>query len=357
MKNKCVLISYKSPSLISEIKELVKASGYIIKEIYTQKRLSRTKFGIGSGKAQEIADYLEENPVDVIIIDEKLSVSQIYNLTKITRTKVIDREKLILEIFAKRALTTESKLQVKLAELKYDMPQIKEKVRLAKIGEQPGFYGLGQYEVEKMRLDLKKRIWHITKKLEDISVRRELHRVNRNKHKLYTITVAGYTSAGKTSLFNILTDEENITSKGLFTTLTTTTRASNLFSNKILISDTVGFIRRLPTYMIKAFKSTLDDLVYSNLIILVIDLMDSKNEIQSKYIECKTIMESLGISNDKIIIACNKIDKITKSEIKVKIDFLNNNTANMFLISAKTGFGVKGMISHITTYIDAIINN
>ena len=99
MKNKCILISYKNPSLISEIKELVKASDYIIKEIYTQKRLSRTKFGIGSGKAQEIADYLEGNPVDVIIIDEKLSVSQIYNLTKITRTKVVDREKLILEIF------------------------------------------------------------------------------------------------------------------------------------------------------------------------------------------------------------------------------------------------------------------
>ena len=97
MKNKCILISYKNPSLISEIKELVKASDYIIKEIYLRKHLSRSKFGIGSGKAQEIADYLKGNPVDAIIIDEKLSVSQIYNLTKITRTKVVDREKLILQ--------------------------------------------------------------------------------------------------------------------------------------------------------------------------------------------------------------------------------------------------------------------
>jgi GTPase len=212
-----------------------------------------------------------------------LKPSQQYNLAKVCKIDILDRERLILDIFELRASTAESGIQIKLAQLRYDMVRAREKVRLARAGEQPGFFGMGKYDADVYFLDIKKRSAILKKKLEREEKRRELFRIQRSRAGLPTISIAGYTSAGKTTLFNTLTGESKMEGKEVFTTLSTFTRAINLKNDKkLLISDTVGFISKLPAYMIDAFKSTLQDITYSDLVLLVVDISQSIEEIKKK---------------------------------------------------------------------------
>ncbi|MEM2873816.1 MAG: GTPase HflX, partial [Nitrososphaerales archaeon] len=268
---KAILVTYPDKFVIQEALGLAEAGGYEVAKLITQRYLSKAKYGIGSGKAEELKNMLKDLNADTILFDEKLKSVQIYNLAKLTGVEVINRERLILEIFNKRASSAEAKLQVQLAELRYEIPRAREKVRLAKIGEQPGFFGLGRYDVDDYYRMIKKRTAIITKKLKQVSKRRELYRFQRLRTNLPLISFAGYTGAGKTSLFNILVSERKDTDKGLFTTLTTTTRSLQLSESRVLVSDTVGFISRLPPYMIEAFKATLEELTHANLVLLVID--------------------------------------------------------------------------------------
>jgi GTP-binding protein HflX len=231
-----------------------------------------------------------------------------YNLASLCKVEIVDRERLILEIFERRASPAESRIQIKLAQLRYDLSRARDKVRLAKVGEQPGFFGLGKYEADVYFLDIRRHIVLLKKKLEKEETRRQLHRNQRARSGLPTVSLAGYTSAGKTTLFNVLTGETKITGQGLFTTLSTATRAIKLDGSKALINDTVGFVSKLPAYMIDAFKSTLDELRYANLILLVLDASEPIDEIGRKYASSVDVINEFEVPPTRIVYVLNKVD-------------------------------------------------
>src|SRR5438067_3521931 len=288
-----ILITYPSQGAVKEATSLADTAGYSIEIIVSQHHITRSRYGIGSGKAEEVKELVEQLKPQVIIFDEVLKPSQQYNLASLCKVEIIDIERLILEIFERRASTAESRFQIKLAQLRYDMVRAREKVRLAKTGEQPGFFGMGKYDADVYYLDIKKRAAVLKKKLQKEVVRRNLYRIQRSKAGLPTVSIAGYTAAGKTTLFNSLTGESKITGQGMFTTLSTFTRLVQANGTKLLISDTVGFISRLPAYMVDAFKSTLQELSYSAVVLLVLDISEPSEVIVKKLNSCTHVMYEL----------------------------------------------------------------
>jgi GTP-binding protein HflX len=338
MKETAILITYDREDDIKEAIALCDTAGYQIIKIIKQKFLNKSKYGLGEGKVEELKELVDSTKPHVIIFDEILKPSQNYNLASKLKTNILDREALILEIFERNATSAESKLQIKMAELRYEMSRAKEKVRLAKKGEQPGFMGIGKFEVDVYFNDIKNRMTSIKSKLVKAGKQRALHRQGRDRVGFKTISLAGYTSAGKTTLFNTLTGENREENPKLFTTLSTTTRKIRISEIDVLISDTVGFISNLPAYMIEAFKSTLEELTYTNTVILVIDISDPILELQKKLRSCMRALEELGVDYNKIIFALNKSDLITRDEILTKVETLGlKENKKCLSISATTG--------------------
>ena len=307
-----------------------------------QEFLSSPKFGLSGGKIDDLKNLVTKMRPDVIVFDEVMKPSQNYNLAAELKIQVLDRESLILEIFESRSTSTESKMQVKLAQLRYEMSRAREKVRLSKMGEQPGFMGIGKFEVDVYYNDIKNRMVSVRAKLQKAGKQRELHRQSRKRIGFKTISLAGYTSAGKTTLFNSITGEKNEEDHKLFTTLTTTVRKFKLDREWVLISDTVGFISKLPAYLIEAFKSTLEELTFTDIVIVVIDANEKNNELKKKFSSCyKTLME-LGVKRQNLLFAFNKTESMNDEKIleKVKqLDLLENK--NWIAISAKSGKNIE----------------
>lgn len=338
MKDSAILITYDRADDVKEALALCDTAGYQVIKIIKHKYLNKSKYGLGEGKVEELKEFVSSKKPDVIIFDEILKPSQNYNLASKLKTNILDREALILEIFERNATSAESKLQIKMAELRYEMSRAKEKVRLAKMGEQPGFMGIGKFEVDVYTNDIKNRMTNIKSKLVKAGKQRALHRQGRDRVGFKIISLAGYTSAGKTTLFNTLTGETREENPKLFTTLSTTTRKIKITENDVLISDTVGFISNLPAYMIEAFKSTLEELTYTNAVILVIDISDPTLELQKKFRSCMRVLEELGVDYNKIIFALNKSDLTSHDEILSKVDILGLKENKKWLyISAVTG--------------------
>ena len=338
----CILITYFDDDSVSEAEGLCEAAGCKILHLIKQEFLNSTKFGLGEGKIGDLKNLVTKMQPDVIVFDEILKPSQNYNLASELKIQVLDRESLILEIFESRATSTESKMQVKLAQLRYEMSRAREKVRLSKMGEQPGFLGIGKFEVDVYYNDIKSRMVSVRAKLQKAGKQRELHRQSREKNGFKTISLAGYTSAGKTTLFNSMTGEKNEEDHKLFTTLTTTVRKFKLDREWVLISDTVGFISKLPAYLIEAFKSTLEELTFTDIVIVVIDANEKNNELKKKFSSCyKTLME-LGVKRQNLLFAFNKTESMNDEEILEKIkqlDLLENK--NWIAISAKSGKNIE----------------
>jgi GTPase len=347
---KVILVTYPDEFTKNEAIGLVEAAGFRISEVLTQKKLNHQQYGIGTGKAEEIRDLAETEKTNMIIIDERLSSGQAHNLAKFCHQEVIDRERLILDIFNSRATTTEAKLQVKLAELKYEIPRAREAVRLSLKGEQAGFMGMGEYAVDIKFRALKRQMTLIQKKLEDARRRRQLFKTSRERLKLPFVSLAGYTSSGKTTLFNRLVSENKEESPNLFTTLTTTTRSFEpVTGKKVLLSDTVGFISRLPTYMVEAFKSTLEELTYADLILLILDSSEPTSNLQIKYQSCREVLDQLHINPVKILCVLNKIDLASKESVAEKATLVRDLPT--ISISAKTGEGTKKLRSKIVQIV------
>lgn len=226
-------------------------------------------------------------------------------------------------------------MQIQLATLQNELKHAKEKVRLAKMREQPGFMGLGSYEADVYKEAIKLQVQTILKKLKKIREKRILHRERRTELGFLAISLAGYTNAGKSSLFNALTEETVRVDKSLFTTLSTTTRMVEFSNRKFLLTDTVGFIDRLPLSLIEAFHSTLEETIYSDLIILVLDLSEPIETIEKKNNVCLETIDRLGASGIPTITALNKIDLISEAETKQKLKALEEKTQNPILLSAK----------------------
>jgi GTPase len=348
-----ILVTYPDEFVKNEAVGLVEAAGYSIARMYETKTLNRRQYGVGTGKAEEIKSDVENLKTEMIIIDERLSSSQAHNLAKFAHQEVIDRERLILDIFNSRATTTEAKLQVKLAELKYEIPRAREAVRISLKGEQAGFMGMGEYAVDVKFRALKKQMTLVSKKLEEARKRRDLYRLSRERSNMPFVSLAGYTSSGKTTLFNRLASETKEESGKLFTTLTTTTRGFEPIPGKaerVLLSDTVGFISRLPTYMVEAFKSTLEELSYADLILLVLDASDPIEVVEIKYSSCRqTLIDQLHIDPMRILLVLNKLDLAPRENVETIRQIVED--APSIGISAKTGEGLRKLRIKIFTLL------
>ena len=325
----------REESSLNELEKLAESAGYTVVARMEQTRTPDSRYQIGAGKVEELAALVKEKGAEKILFDNTLKSLQSYNLAKATGVEAIDRFQLILEIFTKRATTTEAKLQIQLATMRYELTHAKEKVRLTRKGELPGFMGLGAYEADVYSDAIKLQIQTIQKKLVRIREKRLLHRERREELGFCAISLAGYTSAGKTCLFNALTAETlRVGNKTLFTTLSTTTRMIELSGREFLLTDTVGFIDRLPLTLIEAFHSTLEETIYSDVIILVLDFSESLETILKKNRVCLDTINRIGASGIPVITALNKVDLLSEEEKTQKLDAINEKVRSPVLISA-----------------------
>ncbi len=332
---------HHEPNTLNELETLAEAAGYEVIEVIEQTRRVDPRFQIGRGKVKTLAQSAKEKRADKIIFDNIVKPVQAYNLAKATGVEIIDRFALILEIFANRASTTEAKLQIQLAKLRYELAHAKEKVRLARMEEQPGFMGLGAYEVEVYKRAIQRQVHTIRKKLYRIRRRRTLHRKQRQKLGFSAISLAGYTHAGKSTLFNTLSEEAQPTNSGLFTTLSTTTRVINLTGNQVLLTDTVGFIDHLPLTLIEAFQATLEETIFSDVILLTLDANEPIKEMQRKLIVSLDTLRTIGAQGIPLLIALNKIDLISERAIQQRLTRLENINARIVPISALRGDNIQ----------------
>lgn len=343
--------------MVEEAKSLVDSSGRAIAGAFTQRYLNHSRYGIGSGKAEEIREFVKDSKAEQIVVDEHLTSRQIYNLEKLTGVHVIDRERLILDIFYSRATSTEAKLQVELAEIEYEMPRVRENAKLTSGGERAGKGGMGEYVVDVRFRDLKRRMSFVKEKLENAQRKRELYRQQRIRTGMPLVSLVGYTSSGKTTLFNLLTGEHGQTSSSLFTTLSTTTRSLRIHNeHEVLLTDTVGFISRLPTYMIDAFKSTLEESLAADLILLLIDASEGIREIRIKYAACKSVLEELKADSSKVLVVLTKYDNLANPEETMKQIAEDLGISNPVAISSKSGYGIRKLgtlLSHHPYVVNA----
>lgn len=343
-----ILVTYPDAFAVEEARSLVDSSDRSIIETFSQKYLNHSQYGIGSGKAEEIKEFVRESKAEQIVVDEHLTSRQIYNLEKLTGVQVIDRERLILDIFYARATTTEAKLQIEMAEIQYEMPRVRENAKLASRGERAGKGGMGEYVVDVKFRDLKRRLSFIKEKLNDAHRKRELYHQQRIKTGMPVVSLVGYTSSGKTTLFNSLTGEDKQISNKLFTTLSTTTRLLKIHDRETLLTDTVGFISRLPTYMVDAFKSTLEESLAADLILLLIDASEDLEDIRIKHAACRQVLGELKVDKSKVLMVFTKCDQPNSEETIKKISE-DLGLSNPMVISTKTGYGItklKTLISH-----------
>ena len=346
---KAIIVTYPDEFAKREITELSKAAGYEVSQVVTQREIIKSEFGVGVGKAQELEGMVEETHSDTIIIDESVTSSQANKLAAKTHAQVIDRERLILNIFARRATTTEAKLQVQLAELHYALPRARDAVRYSLRGEQAGFMGMGEYAVDVKFRALRKQMAFIKEKLEKSRTVRDLHASERRKLGVPFVSLAGYTSSGKTTLFNRLTTESKEASPNLFTTLSTTTRMVTFprSRSRILLSDTVGFISRLPTYLVESFKSTLDELRYADLVLLMVDASESIDSIRTKFFSCRQTLSELEVDPGNILLVLNKMDLLPDGGgSNLEGDPLFSEF-DVVKISATEGHGLRQLRNHI----------
>lgn len=347
LREKATVVTYRDDFAIQEITELANAAGYKVEALVTQRQVVKSEFGVGVGKAQELRETMARNGSKVIIVDEHLSSSQANRLATTVHSEVIDREGLILRIFAKRAATTEAKLQVQLAELRYEMPRARDEVRFSSRGERAGFMGVGEMNVDIKFRGLKRRMVAIKKKLAKVQASRKVQRVERRKLDIPLVSMAGYTSSGKTTLFNELTSEAKEESPHLFTTLTTTTRTVAFAdpNRKVLLSDTVGFISRLPTYMVEAFKSTLEELAYADLVLLLVDASEGEANLRIKLESCRETLRQLNVDPKKMLLVLNKIDLLERADTS-RIEGLFAGF-DMTKVSSTRGDGIHKLKSRI----------
>lgn len=347
--DKATIVTYPDEFAKQEIAELARAAGYSVQAIITQRRVVKSEFGVGAGKAEELREIVRENGSKTLIVDETLTSAQAYKLATVTRVEIVDRDRLVLNIFAKRATTTEAKLQVQLAELSYEMPRARDAVRYSVDGERAGFMGLGETLVDAKFRTLRRRMAIIKEKLAKARSSRSLHRIERKKLGIPLVSLAGYTSSGKTTLFNRLASESREESPNLFTTLTTTTRAVS-FANprrRVLLSDTVGFVSRLPAYMVESFRSTLEELTYADLVLLMLDVSENEESVRIKLNSCRETLAELSVDPTKILLVLNKIDLIPEGGARQIEKSPLFSEFSPVKISALRGDGLTQLKNHI----------
>lgn len=322
---------------LAELEELAQTAGAVTVAKVVQKRPAfDAATVIGSGRAEEAAEFCKSNDVELVILDHELSPSQIRNLEKIFDLPVIDRTTLILDIFARRAVTAEGKLQVELAQLRYRLPRLSGLgTSLSRLGGGIGTRGPGESQLETDRRHIRRRVAALQEQLAELEKRRGLLRARRKKDGVTTVAIVGYTNVGKSTLLNALTDAGVLAEDKLFATLDPTSRALTLPDGRpVMLVDTVGLVRRLPHHLVEAFKSTLEEAANADLLWDVCDI--SSGEADEQIEVTKQLMNDLGVQDTPMLTVLNKCDRVTETPLP-----LNGMTA---LISAKTGFGLTELL-------------
>ena len=323
---------------LSELAELAKTAGAEVQAKVTQKREKPDAATyIGRGRLEEIKDFCRDNETDLLIFDTELTPSQQRNIEDITGIRVIDRTELILDIFAARARSGEGKLQVELAQLKYSLPRLGGKgTSLSRLGGGIGTRGPGETKLETDRRHIRRRIKSLEDDLEALSKRRRIARARREKDGTQTVAIVGYTNAGKSTLMNTLTQAGVLAEDKLFATLDPTARALTLpGGRRVMLIDTVGFIRRLPHGLVEAFKSTLEEAATATLILNVCDA--SSPECAEHLDVTNRLLDELGCSGKPIIAVFNKCDVapdigwLSAGLRSVKISALNGEGLDLLL--------------------------
>lgn len=300
---------------LAELAELVKTAGAVVAGTLIQKRESiHPGTYVGTGKVDEIAQLLAATGATGIVCDDELSPAQMKNLESILATKVMDRTLIILDIFAARATTSEGKIQVELAQLKYRLSRLSGLGKsMSRLGGGIGTRGPGEKKLEMDRRLINDRIAQLNRELKEVVKHRDITRAKREKNDVPVVAIVGYTNAGKSTLLNHLTDAEVLEEDKLFATLDPTTRVLELDGHQqILLTDTVGFIRKLPHHLIEAFKSTLEEAKYADYIFHVVDASNPQMDKQM-HIVYETL-DRLGVRNKKIVTLFNKMDQRTDDE-------------------------------------------
>ena len=300
---------------LAELAELVKTAGAVVVGTLIQKRETiHPGTYVGTGKVDEIAQLLAATGATGIVCDDELSPAQMKNLESILATKVMDRTLIILDIFAARATTSEGKIQVELAQLKYRLSRLSGLGKsMSRLGGGIGTRGPGEKKLEIDRRLINDRIAQLNRELKEVVKHRDITRAKREKNDVPVVAIVGYTNAGKSTLLNHLTDAEVLEEDKLFATLDPTTRVLELDGHQqILLTDTVGFIRKLPHHLIEAFKSTLEEAKYADYIFHVVDASNPQMDKQM-HIVYETL-DRLGVRNKKIVTLFNKMDQRTDDE-------------------------------------------
>ena len=349
-----------SPEL-EEILELARAAGYEPAATVTQTRTEDPAYQFGEGKVATIVDRVATTGASVVLVDNELGPYQTFNIGTMLPdgVRVIDRFRLILEIFGQRAQTRKAQLQVELAELRYELPRAEAKASLAKRDERPGFMGLGEYDESRER-DIKARIARISDELDQIEETDQHRREQRRESGFDLVALAGYTNAGKSTLLRRLAADLGVgeneqlhpdldataeSQDRLFTTLGTTTRRADLDRRDALVTDTVGFIADLPHWLVESFKSTLDAVYRADLVLLVVDLSEPVAEIREKLV---TSHDTLYERNQApIVTVLNKRDQVSETALAHKREALSALAPNPIAVSARTGENIEALRARI----------
>ncbi|ADI32637.1 GTPase HflX [Staphylothermus hellenicus] len=339
-----VVIPYKYRKFLDEELSLIKTVYPEINEVLMIRK-PNPKYYLTLNKI----DIVKNSSSQKIILMDRVKPSQIINLMRETRKEIIDRILLILEIFAQHAGSKEAKLQIELARLKHQLPLIKETIRYAKLGELHGFLGAGRYGYEKYYRMMREREARVRRELEKLRSIRSRRREHRRQMGYPHISIIGYTCAGKTTLFNRLTHNLKPIGPEPFTTLSPKSSALVIDGLKMILTDTVGFIRDLPHEIIEAFYATLEEIIDSNIIIHVIDASKSIEAIIKEIVETRRIFERIGVHGIPIIIALNKIDLLNSDEeIKDKMRLVEKYVGENSIIvpiSAINGKNTKYLLN------------
>ncbi len=327
---------------LSELSELVETAGAVMVERVIQNRESvHPGTYIGKGKIEEVRAMVSELQADAVVCDDELSPAQLKNLEEELGCKVLDRTAVILDIFAARASTNEGKLQVEMAQLKYRMSRLAGLglgLSLSRLGGGVGTRGPGETKLEMDRRLIRDRISQLNRELDDVVRHREVTRQQRKKNDVPVAAIVGYTNAGKSTLLNTLTDAGVLSEDKLFATLDPTTRELALAGkDKVLLTDTVGFIRKLPHHLINAFKSTLEEAKYADMIVHVVDAANPDKDRQMEIVY--ETLEELGVTDKPVITLFNKWD--VAGEMQTQVPPRDFRADRVLYVSARTGLGLE----------------
>ncbi|MBX7044091.1 MAG: GTPase HflX [Ignavibacteria bacterium] len=342
--------NYHTEESLDELKFLAETAGaYVVKSFFQENERYDSRYMIGKGKVTEIAEFVQDNEISLVIFENELGYTQLRNLEQKIKCKIIDKSNLILDIFASNARTAQSKLQVELAQLEYTLPRLtRQWTHLSKQFGGIGTKGPGETQIETDRRMIGRRISALKEKLLRVSEQRKTQAAERGR--FFRISLVGYTNVGKSTLLNSLTNADVYVENKLFATLDTSTRSLEIsvgkrgkakYPKKVLISDTVGFIKNLPHDLIESFKSTLAEVVESDLLLHVIDASNGSFREQMEVV--RDTLEEIGAGGKKIINVFNKVD-LTGDDV---LDEIRSEFKVGVFISAGKGLNMKMLMERI----------